>query len=159
MRVVKPGSPSFMDPTEKVESTVESMTIQQYEAELWRKELQQVRPALRTTPRAASPVFLAWPSSPRLLHQLSGPCRPPAMQACISVGMAAGLMHIYFGYVQPLVITGIFAPYSASCKPMFRVHVLGGAFFKFVYYALSAALAVLCWLRVGGRYSVSLRSN
>ena len=48
MRVVKPGSPSIMDPTEKVESTVESMTIQQYEAELWRKELQQVRTALCT---------------------------------------------------------------------------------------------------------------
>ena len=145
MRVVKPGSPSFMDPTEKVESTVESMTIQQYEAELWRKELQQVRPALRTTSRAASRYFLRGHH-----HQLSGRRRPPSMQACISVGMAAGLMHTYFGYVQPLVITGIFAPYSASCKPMFRVHVLGGAFFKFVYYALSAALAVLCWPRVGG---------
>ena len=43
VRVVKPGSPSLMDPTEKVETTVESMTIEQYEAELLRKEVQQVR--------------------------------------------------------------------------------------------------------------------
>ncbi len=42
VRVVKPGSPSLMDPTEKVETTVESMTIEQYEAELLRKEVQQV---------------------------------------------------------------------------------------------------------------------
>lgn len=48
-------------------------------------------------------------------------------QACVSMGMALGLMHLYFGYVQPLVITGIFAPYTATSKPMFKVHVLGGA--------------------------------
>lgn len=64
-------------------------------------------------------------------------------QACISVGMAAGLMHGYFGYVQPLVLTGIFAPYTQTSKPMFRVHILGGALHRFCL----LRRCLLHWLR------------
>ena len=149
VRVSKLGQPSMMDPTAKVENTVESMTVEQYEHELVMKECQQVRTrASRRQPcRGVSVTQSLWtalvPSSLLIWHN---DCL--WLQYLVSTAMAAGFLHTYLGFIQPLVITAIFGPYTATSKPMFRVHVLGGASLRVLRAFL---LAQLRWLPLSWR--------
>jgi len=74
VRVSKLGQPSMMDPTAKVENTVESMTVEQYEHELVMKECQQVctRASRRQPCRGVSVTQSLWtalvPSSLLIWH-------------------------------------------------------------------------------------------
>ena len=71
IRVSKPGQPSLLDPTVQPTAKVESMTIQEYEAELVYKEVMQVRTPL-PPPTAAARRRCA--QGPATAH----PCRCPA---------------------------------------------------------------------------------
>lgn len=118
VRVSKPGQPSLLDPTVQPTAKVESMTIQEYEAELVYKEVMQVRTPLPPLTAAARRRCAQGTAT-------AHPCRCPRAQFCFGAAVAVGFFHLYMGFLQPLALTGLFGPMTLVYKPMFKVHVLG----------------------------------